>query len=199
MKNGNLERSFVMSKVYLLLAEGFEEVEALATADVLVRSGIEVILTGVYGKDTVKGSHGFMIGTDRQFESPDNYDCAKFGDADAVILPGGKAGTANLMASGAVAGMIRAYNAAGKYVCAICAAPTVLGANGILDGHEATCFPGCESGLGGAVYTDVPAIVSGNIITGRSMGCSVDFGLKIAEELVGKGIADKTGISLHRP
>ena len=188
-----------MAKVYILLAEGFEEVEALATADVLVRSGVEVVLTGIKpGTAVVCGSHGFRITADSVFASDKEYDAAKYGDADAVILPGGKPGTDHLMASPGVAEMVKAYYNAGRYVCAICAAPTVLAACGLLDGLEATCFPGCESGLADAIYVDAPVIVTGNIITGRSMGTAIDFGLKIAEKLVGRDKADKTAHSLHR-
>ena len=187
-----------MSKAYILLAEGFEEVEALATADVLIRSGVEVKLVSVSGTGTVTGSHGIAVGADACFDSPDHYDTARFGDADAVILPGGKLGTDNLGASRAAVEMTGAYNAAGRYVCAICAAPSVLGANGILDGHEATCFPGFETKLGNAKYTDSPVIVSGNVITGRSMGTAIDFGLAIAEKLAGREAAQKTNASLHR-
>ena len=187
-----------MAKAYILLAEGFEEVEALATADVLIRAGVKVKLVSVEGTGSVTGSHGIVIEAGARFASPDSYDTGHFPEADAVILPGGKLGTDNLGASRGVSEMIRAYNAAGKYVCAICAAPSVLGTNGILDGHEATCFPGFETKLGGAKYTDAPVIVSGNVITGRSMGTAIDFGLAIAEKLVGKEAAEKVEFSLHR-
>ncbi len=188
-----------MSKVYLLLADGVEEVEALATADVLKRSGVEVILTGIVpDKCEVKGSHGFVIKTDECFADADAYDGAGFGDADAVILPGGKAGTENLAASQAVLAMVKAYHEAGKYVCAICAAPTVLALCGILEGKEATCFPGFEDRLAGAIYRDLPVIVADKVITGRSMGTAIDFGLAIAEVLEGKDRAAKTEAALHR-
>ena len=188
-----------MSKVYLLLVDGFEEVEALATADVLIRSGVEVVLTGIVPeKSEVRGSHGFRIKTDDSFTATDSYDASQFGDADAVILPGGKAGTDNLASSRAVTEMVKTYFSQGKYVCAICAAPTVLAACGVLEGKEATCFPGFEDRLAGAVYKDLPVIVAGKVITGRSMGTAIDFGLAIAEQLVGKERAAKTGENLHR-
>ena len=188
-----------MAKAYILLADGFEEVEALATADVLIRSGVETVLTGIDpAVQTVTGSHGIGVVTDRVFASSDSYDAGGFGDADAVILPGGKKGTENLKKSQAVAGMVKAYYEAGRYVCAICAAPTVLAACGILDGLEATCFPGFENDLADAIYVDAPVIVTGNVITGRSMGTAIDFGLKVAEKLAGKDVAEKTAHSLHR-
>ncbi|MCR5684237.1 MAG: DJ-1/PfpI family protein [Lachnospiraceae bacterium] len=188
-----------MAKAYILLAEGFEEVEALAAADVLIRSGVETVLTGIDPmKREVCGSHGIRVISSECFTDPVTYDPARFGDADAVILPGGKQGTANLKASKAVAEMVKAYYDAGKYVCAICAAPTVLAACGILDGLEATCFPGFEKEMADAIYVDAPAIVTGNVITGRSMGTAVEFGLKVAEKLVGRETAEKTAASLHR-
>lgn len=187
-----------MSKVYILLADGFEEVEALATADVLMRAGVEVVLTSVYGDETVRGSHGIKVVSDRSFTSPDSFDSALFADADAVILPGGKLGTENLGRSNAVAEMVRAYYEAGKYVCAICAAPTVLAASGIVDGLEVTCFPGFETKLGDAIYVNEPVKVTGTVITGRSMGTAVDFGLAIARALVGADVAAKTEANLHR-
>ena len=188
-----------MSKAYIFLANGFEEVEALATADVLIRSGIEAVLVSIDPSNaTVCGSHNIRVIADRCLNSADSYDAAEFGDADAVILPGGKKGTDNLAACGAVAETIKAYFNAGKLVCAICAAPTVLAANGLLDGIRATCFPGFEDRLGKAEYVNEPVIVSGNIITGRSMGTAIDFGLMIAEKLISREQAEKTAANLHR-
>lgn len=184
-------------KAYILLADGFEEVEALTTADVLKRAGIETVLTSVYGEEAVRGAHDIYVDTDDYFEDPDEYDDG-FSDADAVILPGGMPGTTNLKESAAVKGMLEAYLTAGKVVCAICAAPTVLGGYGMLDGKKATCFPGCESGLGGADFVGGPAVTDGNIITGKSMGCAVDFALAIVTKLHGADAAKKLEGSLHR-
>ncbi|MCR5329563.1 MAG: DJ-1/PfpI family protein [Lachnospiraceae bacterium] len=187
-----------MSKAYILLADGVEEVEALATADVLMRAGVETVLTGVYGSEIVKGSHGIRIMTDRTFEKPDSFDPASFSDADAVILPGGKLGTENLGRSEAVKEMIKYYYDEGKLVCAICAAPTVLASSGVIDGLEVTCFPGFEDRLGDAIYVNEPVKVTGTVITGRSMGTAIDFGLAIARALVGPDQAAKTEANLHR-
>ncbi|MBR4725667.1 MAG: DJ-1/PfpI family protein [Lachnospiraceae bacterium] len=188
-----------MSKVYLLLADGFEETEAIATADVLIRAGVEVVTVGIKPFEmAVTGSHKIPVVANRTFASEDAYDANAFGDADAVILPGGKAGTENLGKCGAVAGMVKAYYDAGKHVCAICAAPTVLAACGIIDGLEVTCYPGFETKLADAIYVNEPVKVTGTVITGRSMGTAIDFGLAIARALVGAETVAKVEASLCR-
>lgn len=184
-------------KAYLLLADGFEETEAIATADVLKRAGIEVVTVSVYGEEAVRGTHDIYIDTDDYFEDPDEMPDS-FMDGDAVILPGGMPGTGNLAESGAVKEMLREYNDAGKLVCAICAAPSVLGAAGVLEGHEATCFPGFENKLGAATYVGGAAVISGNVITGKSMGCAIDFGLAIVGSLLGAEAATELEGSLYR-
>lgn len=184
-------------KAYILLADGFEEVEALATADVLKRAGIEVVLTSVYGEEAVRGAHDIYVDADDYFEDPDEYDYG-FSDGDCVILPGGMPGTTNLKESPAVKAMLEDYLQFNRVVCAICAAPTVLGGYGMLDGRSATCFPGCESGLGGAKFVGGPAVTDGNIITGKSMGCAIDFALAIVAKLLGEDTAKKIEGSLHR-
>lgn len=205
-------------KAYILLCEGFEEVEALTTADVLSRAGAKVEFISPYGDEYVTGSHGITVKTDKRFEQSKKfrlgkglasdyvYRNAEFGDADAVILPGGQPGTRNLAANSGVRAMIDNYNEAGKYVCAICAAPTVLGANGLLDsgstegsgGRRCTCFPGCEDGLGKGNFIGGPAVTDGNIITGKSMGCAVDFALAIVKALFGEEKASSVEQAIHR-
>lgn len=182
-----------MSKAYILLCDGFEEVEALATADVLKRAGIETVLVSVGGEEAVRGTHDIYVDADDYFSDPDVYDEA-FSDGDAVILPGGMPGTNNLKASGAVTDMIGAYDEAGKLVCAICAAPSVLGACGLLNGHKATCFPGFEEELGNAEFVGGPAVISDNIITGKSMGCAIDFALAIVKAL----LSEKEALELEK-
>ena len=188
-----------MSKAYILLADGFEEVEALATVDVLRRAGVDAVTVSINPQDPVVcGSHNIRVYADVCLGSQEDDAAAEFTDADAVILPGGKRGTDNLGACGPVHALIKAYYDAGKLVCAICAAPTVLAMDGILDGLEVTCYPGFENKLADAIYVNVPVKVTGNIITGRSMGTAVEFGLVIAEKLVGRDRAEKTAASLHR-
>lgn len=185
-------------KAYIMLSEGVEEVEALETADILNRAGVETVLVSPYGEERVKGSHGFVIVTDKAFASCESYDAKEFGDADTLVIPGGKLGTQNNIKNAALAEMIRAYYEAGKLVCAVCAGPTVLAAAGILEGHKATCYPGFEGGLAGAEFIGGPAVVSGNIITGKSLGCTLEFALTIAEKMVGKQVADQVEAQIYR-
>lgn len=184
-------------KAYLLLCKGFEEVEAIATADVLKRADIDVVLVSPYGSKAVEGAHGITVIVDECFENADVYNSPKFGDADAVILPGGQPGTGNLAASRAVADMVRDYDTRRKIVAAICAAPTVLGAAGLLENRKCTCFPGCESGLAGGIATGEAAVIDGNIITGKSMGCALPFGVAIVSMLLGDEEAERVKNSLH--
>lgn len=214
------ERHGYKMKAYVLLANGFEEVEALTTADILARAGIEVKMMKVPTPDgeackAVSGSHGFKIKTDLLLsgEFPEG-DChgqkaplpqsdaaeavAKLSDGDCVVLPGGMPGTTNLGASEAVLAVVKDYYTKGKIVAAICAAPSVLGDNGYLQGRKATCFPGFESRLAGANVTGSAAEIDGNIVTGKSMGSAITFGLKVVEALLGNDAADKVEANIYR-
>nr|MCR5431837.1 DJ-1/PfpI family protein [Lachnospiraceae bacterium] len=159
--------------VYMLLCDGFEESEAIVTADILARGGIGIKFVSPYGKYKAVGSHGFVMETNDRFAGPDDYD-HRFDDADAVILPGGKIGTDNLKKSMAVRTMVREYSDSGKVVAAICAAPLVLGYAGLLSGKKYTCYPGVEANIKNAEYTSAPCEVDGNIVTGKSMGCATE-------------------------
>ena len=188
-------------KAYIFLADGFEEVEALTTADIMIRAGIEVKLVKVPGGTddkcrAVRGSHDIKVKPDLTLgtDISDN----ELLDADCVVLPGGMPGTKNLAASDAVINTIKAYDKAGKVVAAICAAPSVLGTNGLLKGRKATCFPGFEDKLEGAEKVDAGAVRDENIVTGKSMGSAVTFGLKVVETLIGKDAADKVEASIYR-
>lgn len=170
--------------VYIFLAEGFEIVEAMAPADMLTRAGITVKLVGVTG-DTVSSSAGFAVKCDCSLESVDLTNC------DMVILPGGMPGTTNLEACDKVLDCVKtAYNA-GKFVCAICAAPSILGHLGLLSGISATCFPGFETELVGANYTGSSVERVGNIITARGAGVAVEFGLACVSALAGDSEAKR--------
>lgn len=177
-------------KAYILLAKGFEEVEALTPADILKRAGVEAYFVAPYGEDYVEGSHGIVVKADMK---------EMLQDGDAVILPGGKAGTANLRASESVRRMILAYKDAGKVVAAVCAAPSVLGAAGLLEDRHYTCFPGWEKEISGsAQFVGGPAVIDGNIVTGKSMGCAVDFALAIVTKLCGDEKAAEIEKSIYR-
>ena len=201
-------------KAYLFLADGFEEVEALTTADILIRAEVDVKLVKIpaksdLAKDTteaspgsvsecksVRGSHNIKIKPNLTIGLDTTAD--ELLDGDCVILPGGMPGTKNLAASADVIKLIKAYNEAGKIVAAICAAPSVLGENGLLKGKKATCFPGFEDKLTGATVENTGAVIDGNIVTGKSMGSAVSFGLAVVEALLGKEAADKVEASIYR-
>ena len=189
-------------KVYILLAEGFEEVEALTTADILIRAGIDVKLVKLpIDEDDIKNS--FACGSHNIKVIPDlvvgkDTSAEELMDGDCVILPGGMPGTRNLSANCCCITLIKAYSSTGKKVAAICAAPSVLGENGLLEGKTATCFPGNEEKLLGATVVSDGAVIDGNIITGKSMGSAVTFGLKVTEALLGKNEAAKIEASIYR-
>lgn len=171
--------------VYLFLADGFEEIEALYTLDLLRRANVDVLTVGVSGK-VANGSHKIPVVCD--------IDCASLpynSDFDMIILPGGMPGSTNLDKAECVEKYIKLALENNKLICAICAAPFILGKRGILNGKRATCFPGFENQLEGATVVDAGVVRDGNIITGRAMGSAHDFALTILEALQGKEAADK--------
>lgn len=171
--------------VYLFLAEGFEEVEAITPIDYLRRAGIDVTTVGIGGTQ-ITGAHGITVNTDI-------CECAlneNSESADMIILPGGMPGTLNLAASEKVNAFIDAADAKGAYIAAICAAPYVLGEKGLLRGKMATCYPGFEEKLAGASVFDVGVICDSNIITARAAGSAVDFAAQLITALKGEEAAD---------
>lgn len=177
--------------IYVFLAPGFEEIEALATVDVLRRAELEVCTVGV-GEDFVIGSHQIPVAADIY-----ERDLVLDEKVEAIILPGGMPGTLNLEKSPVVQKAIDWAVENNKLVCAICAAPSILGHKGILNGKEATAFPGFEAELSGAVLSEEYVARDGNIITARGMGSSIEFGLQIAEALAGDNTANKIRASLQ--
>ncbi len=177
--------------IYVFLAEGFEEVEALATVDVLRRAGLSVKTVGVTGK-TVSGSHSIGVVCDCGINElkPDE-------SLEAVVLPGGMPGTLNLEKSEKVNEFIDYAAANNKYVCAICAAPSILGKKGLLEGREAICFPGFEACLTGAELSENSVAVDGKFITAKACGVALKFGKAIAEQFIGKTEAEKLWESLY--
>lgn len=173
-----------MSKACVFFGTGYEEIEALTVVDILRRQGIETEMVSIMGEKTVTGSHQIPVVTDSLLEEVD------FSKVDVLVLPGGLAGTKNLEACEALMEHVDAFAAAGKTVCAICAAPSILGHRGILKGKKAIAYPGFEDQLEGAAVTYEPAVQDGNIITGRGMGCSISFALKIVEHLSGRDASD---------
>lgn len=163
--------------VYILLATGFEEMEALAPADLLRRANVEVSLVGL-DQSVVTGSHGISVHTDLTLEqitlSPD----------DMLMLPGGLGGVTRLGSSEKALSLILAAHQQGCWLSAICAAPTLLGQLGILEGRKAVCYPGMEQRLTGAIVTDEDVVVDGRIITSRAAGTAYDFGFVLISLLV---------------
>ena len=163
--------------IYLFLANGFEEIEALATVDIIKRAGIKITTVGVGGNEII-GAHNISVKADIS----DNQ--LNLADADMVILPGGMPGTTNLSKSEAVKNALKYCTDNNKYISAICAAPSVLGKYGLLGGKDYTCYPGCENGICGN-YTKDKVTVDGKIITGIGPGATFDFAFKIIEILCG--------------
>lgn len=177
--------------VYILLAPGFEEAEALVPADLLRRAGVDTALVSLEGT-AVPGGQGITVLADM---SLDRLDLDK---ADMVVLPGGRRGVENLKASAAAEDLVREARNRGLWVAAICAAPTLLGGWGMLEGKKATCYPGMEDRLTGALVDyDSGVVVDGKLITSRAAGTAVDFGLTLIEVLAGADKAEEVRRGIH--
>ena len=178
--------------IYLMLADGFEITEALTTVDVLRRAKLDVLTVGAYAK-TVTSSCNIKVEADITIDEvePDKL--------DAVILPGGIPGTPNLEKNASVQKLIDLAVENDKWACAICAAPSILGHKGLIDGRNATCYPGCEVNTDKVNYTGEPAVCDGKFITGKGAGCTLNFALLIAEKLASKAVADGVRESMQCP
>jgi len=177
--------------IYEFLAEGFEELEAIAPLDILRRAGVKVKTVGIGGK-TVTGSHGIAIQCDIAPEEMDREAC------QGIILPGGP-GRSNLAKSSDVLEMLRLVSRRGGMIAAICGAPEILGVNGYLKDKRACCYPGCEKDLLGAQVCYDPVVVDGNIITSRGAGTSIDFALAVVSYLASPELADEIARQIQRP
>ncbi|MDO5396461.1 MAG: DJ-1/PfpI family protein [bacterium] len=169
--------------VYVFFADGFEEVEAIEPIDIMRRAGIEV-LTVSLGDAPVTGAHNICVKADIVIDEV-NKD-----DIEAIVLPGGGRGHENLDASNSVHALISYAVANGRYVCAICAAPSILGRRQLLDGKKATCFPGFEKYLYGADYVTDKVVKDGRFITARGAGAAAEFGFEITAALKGRETAE---------
>lgn len=167
----------------VFLANGFEEIEALATVDILRRAGVEVVTVGVGGRNAV-GAHGIAVCADIV---EDELDIAAI---DGVVLPGGMPGTTNLEASAVVQTAVKSAYERGLLVAAICAAPSILGHGGYLNGKKATCYPGFEPELTNAAVIDEGVVRDGSIITASGAGVAVDFALELVRYLVSDEMAE---------
>lgn len=172
--------------VYMFLAEGFEEIEALCPLDLMRRAGIKVSTVGV-GGSAITGSHNISVRADMTDAEFDSLPDASF---DMIFLPGGMPGTINLAASSTVMGAINKATESGAYIAAICAAPSILGDMGLLCGKEAICYPGFEDRLTGAKISKSRVVLDGKILTAAGMGAALDMGLKIVEIFMGAQKAD---------
>jgi len=177
--------------IYLLLADGFEELEAVAPLDILRRAGVKVQAVGIGGK-TVVGSHGIPVICDITIDRADAQNC------EGVIIPGGP-GRVKLAESFAVLELLRVAAERGALLAAICGSPPILGQQGYLRGKKACCYPGLEDGMQGAEVVFDPVVTDGNIITSRGAGTSVLFGLAIVEYLVSPERAKEIAAQIQRP
>lgn len=174
-----------MTKLAVYLAEGFEEIEAITIIDVLRRARLNVSVISVSGKNEVTGAHHIKVIADEIFEDV-NHELI-----DMIILPGGLPGANNLNNHVGLREQILNFRENRKHLAAICAAPIVFGNLGILKNENATCYPGFENQLHGAVVTGEDVEVSDRIITGKGAGVAIKFALKIVEIFNGKKIAEE--------
>ena len=171
--------------VYVFLANGFEEIEALTPIDMLKRAGIEVTSVSINDTVEVVGTHNIKVLADTIIDD------INIENIDAVVLPGGLPGADNLRMNKKVNEFIDEANKQNKLVCAICASPRTLGEKGLLVGKKATCFPGFEKYLNGAITVDTGCVRDGNIITAKSMGKSIEFSKEIISALKDSDTAEK--------
>jgi 4-methyl-5(b-hydroxyethyl)-thiazole monophosphate biosynthesis len=174
-----------MSKIGIFMADGCEEVEGLTVVDIVRRAGIEIEMISISDAKQVTSSHKVTFQTDLTKAEAD------FAGYDGIVLPGGMPGTIHLGEDGTVDRVIREFAAAGKLVAAICAAPSVLGQAGLLDGKKATCHPGFEEKLTGADCSVDAVVRDGNIITSRGMGTAIPFALEIVRYFLDDAAVDK--------
>jgi 4-methyl-5(b-hydroxyethyl)-thiazole monophosphate biosynthesis len=168
-----------MAKVYLFLAEGFEEIEGLTVVDLLRRANIDIVMVSITGDLHVTGSHQITTIADALFDEVD------YSDADLLVLPGGLPGTNNLQEHKGLDRLLRDFADQDKKLAAICAAPRVLGSKGLLKNKNATCYPGNEDQLLGAHVINSSVVKDGNITTGKGMGTAIDFSLSLIKTLKG--------------
>lgn len=172
------------------MADGCEEIEGLTVVDIVRRAGIDITTISISDKKEVAGAHGITFLADAKKAEVD------FSTLDGIVLPGGMPGTINLGADETVDKVIREFAAGGKLVAAICAAPSVLGQAGLLNGKHATSYPGFEPKLTGAVTSEDPVVQDGNVITSRGMGTAIAFALEIVSYFTDKKTADKLAESI---
>ena len=174
-----------MKTIFVFLADGFEEIEALTPVDVLRRAGLSVQTVSVMDEQVVKGAHGVPVMADKMFADVNPE------DAEMILLPGGMPGATNLDAHEGLSKMILEFAKAKKDFAAICAAPLVLGNRDLLEGKKATCYPGFETYLQGAEYTAALVEKDDNFITGKGPGAAMEFAFAIVEKYCGAGMVSE--------
>lgn len=174
-----------MKSLFLFLADGFEEVEAVATLDILRRAGLDIKSVSISSEKEVKGAHDILVVADLVFQDVIGK------EAVCLILPGGMPGTKHLDEHRGLADLLKEQAERKGWIAAICAAPSVLGHLGLLQGKKATCYPGFEPELTGAQIVKQPVVVDGRIITANGPGSSFVFALALVRELAGKETADR--------
>lgn len=178
--------------VYVFFADGFEEVEALTSVDLVRRSGEELKMVSIMGRKTVYGAHGINIEADILFEELIELE----GTADMLVLPGGMPGTKNLGAHEGLKQLLKKQYEMGGWLAAICAAPSVFAANGFLEGRNATSYPGWLKDDDCKAYLEEEVVVDGKIITSRGVGTAIPFALKLIEILKGDEVAKQIAASI---
>lgn len=176
--------------VFVFLADGFEEIEAIVPIDIFRRAGIDVTSVSISSKKEIRGAHDVTVIADSLFSETD------FSENDLLYLPGGMPGTANLDAHEGLKALLVKQIGENKPVAAICAAPLILGKLNLLDGLEAICYPGYEINLKGATLSNEKIVKSGIISTAKGAGVALQFALKIVEDLKGKPVADKIAAAI---
>lgn len=170
--------------VYVFLAEGFEEIEALTPVDLLRRAGVECITVSISDNRTVVGARGISVNVDKTLGEIDAR------EAELLVLPGGMPGTTNLAACDKLMAVVDEFAKSGdnsKRVAAICAAPArIFGARGLVEGKKAICYPGMEEELKGAIVTVESVVTDGNITTSRGMGTAAEFALELVKLICGE-------------
>lgn len=180
-----------MKKSYLLLADGFEEIEALATVDVMRRGGMEVETVSITDKNAVTGANGITVVADALLKESD------FEGAEFIVIPGGLPGSTNLAADKHVGRILEAQSVSGK-IAAICAAPAVvLGPLGIIDGREVTGYPGTENGCKAAKWQGTQVVALDNLITGQAPGAAIKFALAIVANARGMEVAKQVAQGMY--
>ncbi len=176
--------------VYVFLAEGFEEIEALAVVDILRRAEIRTHMVGVTGK-LVTGSHGITVETDETIKEITNLS-----DATMLVLPGGMPGAKHLLESGPLKNLLIEAYISDMFIAAICAAPMVLSEHGLIKGRKVTCYPGFEKQLKDCVHTDELVVHDGKLITGKGPGAALAFGLKLVEIIKGHKVSEDLSLAM---